>query len=139
MKRAVLTRMETGDQGTFGRLQVGPLVLFTGELPWRDNHPNLSCVPAGIYICEWTYSPRFRRNLYSVTAVPDRTGVRKHAANLMGDVTKGFRTQLSGCIALGEKLGWLDGQKAVLLSAPAMRKFEDFMERSRFELEIKDV
>ncbi len=134
--RAVLTRLESSDQGTFGKIQAGRITLFTGELPWRENLPGISCIPEGLYECIWTYSPRFKRHLYLVGEVPLRTGIRKHSANLMGDKSKGFKCQLNGCIALGERLGWIDGQKAVLLSAPAMRRFETYMDRKAFELEV---
>ena len=136
MKTATLTRLDTSDQGTFGRIQAGDLILFTGELPWRDNQANISCIPEGSYICRYTFSPRFRRGMYVLEQVPARAGVRKHSANLMGDAGKGFRAQLNGCIALGEKLGWIEGQKALLISAPAMRRFEDYMERKPFKLEV---
>jgi hypothetical protein len=43
---------------------------------------------------------------------------------------------LNGCIAIGEKLGWMSGQKALLLSAPAVRRFETHMNKQPFELEI---
>jgi len=74
--------------------------------------------------------------MYLVEAVDKRTGIRKHSANLMGDIKKGFKAQLNGCISLGERLGWIDGQKAVLLSAPAMRRFENLMGGKPFVLEI---
>jgi hypothetical protein len=38
--------------------------LFSGELPWRDNAPSISCVPAGTYRAIFTNSPRFGRALY---------------------------------------------------------------------------
>ena len=56
----------------------------------------------------------------------------------MGDVTLGLRSQLNGCIALGERLGWMDGQKALLLSAPAVRRFEGHMGTAPFLLEIRN-
>lgn len=135
---AVIDRMESGDQGTFGRIWARGLSLFTGELPWRDNAPSISCIPAGTYCVVWTMSPRFRRFLYLVLNTAPRAGIRKHAANLMGDVSLGFRAQLNGCIALGERVGWIDRQKAVLLSAPAMRRFESHMGTSAFILEIRN-
>lgn len=133
---ALIERLETGDQGTFGRITALDLTLFTGEQPWRDNAPNLSCVPIGKYRVEWTYSPRFGRMMYVLLGTEPRTGIRAHSANLMGDKNKGYRTQLAGCIALGEKLGWIDGQRALLLSVPAIRRFETTMNRQLFELEI---
>jgi hypothetical protein len=135
---AVLERLEGGDQGSFGRIWARGLTLFSGELPWRDNAPNVSCVPARRYRVAWTFSPRFRRYMYLLLDTAPRAGVRAHAANLMGDVALGYRAQLNGCIALGERLGWLAGQKAVLLSAPAVRRFESHMGHAPFTLEIRN-
>lgn len=74
--------------------------------------------------------------MYGIEPVAGRTGIRIHAANLMGALDRGFKAQLNGCIALGLKLGQIGGQKAVLLSAPAMRQFETLMAGQPFELEI---
>lgn len=131
----VLERHETSDQGTFGRLLFNGTFLFTGELPDHDNAPNISCIPPGRYPCVWTYSPAFKRFMYAVTGVDGRIGVRVHPSNLMGDRPPWMK-QLNGCIALGEKLGVMGGQKAVLLSAPAVRRFESAMKHQPFELEI---
>jgi len=136
MNYVLLRREDHGDQGTFGRLTVGSLVLFTGELPWRDNRPNLSCLPVGVYNAEWTYSPAFKRWMYLLLGTSPRAGIRAHSANLMGDKLLGYRAQLNGCIALGERLGWIDRQKALLLSAPAVRRFEAHMSYVSFKLEI---
>jgi len=57
----------------------------------------------------------------------------------MGDTALGFRSQLNGCIALGERLGWLDGQKAVLISRPAVRFLEAAMGTTPFDLEVRDA
>lgn len=138
MMRATMTRFETSDQGTFGRIDVPGLALFTGELPWRDNAANDSCIPPGEYRCVWTFSPRFRRMMYLVEGVLGRGGIRKHSANFMGDAALGYRKQLNGCIALGERLGVMDRQKALLLSAPAMRRFEKYMGGMPFLLEVKE-
>jgi len=141
MRRITLTRLESSDHGTFGTIQVpnGDYLkyFYTGELNWLDNRSNVSCVPPGIYQCIWIYSPRFKRNMYLVNGVKDRAGIRIHSANLMGDDTKGYKRQLNGCIALGERLGSIDKQKALLLSAPAIRHFETLLNGEPFELEIK--
>lgn len=134
--KVTLERLESTDQGTFGRIFFGHNWLYTGELPDRDNQVNISCIPKGDYQVLWTYSPAFKRMMYLVTDVDGRSGIRIHPANLMGDTSKGFKSHLYGCIALGEKRGWLGGQKAVLLSRPAVRMFEDVLERQPFELEI---
>lgn len=135
-KKACLTRAETSDEGTFGLFTVDDRSYFSGELPDRDNALNLSCIPKGTYSCVWNYSPKLRRKAYLII-VPNREGVRIHSANFMGDDTKGFKKQLNGCIALGQRLGQMDGQKALLLSRPAVREFEDYMQGQPFSLEIR--
>lgn len=132
----VLTREETGGAGTFGRLAVGGRVLYTGEQPWLDNRSNVSCIPEGEYNVVWTYSPAFRRTMYLLLGTGPRTGIRIHPANFMGDTAKGYKTHLQGCIALGERLGWLGGQKALLVSRPAVRLLERTLKREPFKLSI---
>lgn len=134
---AVLDRLESGDQGTFGRMWTRGLELYSGELPDRGNASNVSCIPPATYRVVWTFSPRFRRFMYLLLGTAPRAGIREHPANLMGDKTMGWRAQLNGCIALGERLGWLDGQKALLLSAPAVRRFESHLGHRPFLLEIR--
>lgn len=137
MNNVLLTRFDRGDQGTFGRLVTpGGLGLYTGELPYRDNRANASCILLGVYNVIWAYSDHFRRELYLLLGTEPRGGIRAHSANFMGDDTMGYKKQLNGCIALGEKLGWMDDQKALLLSAPAVRRFEEHMGRASFKLEI---
>lgn len=131
-----LQRVASTDDGTFGIITVGPLQLFTGELPWRDNKSDVSCIPAGVYRSRMTFSSRFQTSLYELFDVPGRFACRIHPANFMGDKSKGKLCQLNGCIALGEKLGSMDGQKAVLVSRPAVRTFEQALGRSPFLLEI---
>ena len=136
---ARLERLETSDHGTFGRFTANGIVLYSGELPDRANAANVSCIPSGKYPCAMTFSPRFKRRMYLVGNVPGRAGVRFHAANLMGDASKGLKSQLNGCIALSERIGTMDGQKALILSAPAIRKLEEVMDGKPFELEIIDA
>lgn len=133
---AVIERLETSGSGTFGRFITDGLTLFTGELPDRDNAPNISCIPAGRYRCTWTYSPAFKRFMYLLLPVKGRSGIRIHSANLMGLPSPPLKRQLHGCIAMGERLGAIDGQKAILLSAPAVRRFENHMKREPFDMEI---
>lgn len=135
MRKVVLQRLETGDDGTFGRF----LGWYTGELPWRGNAQSVSCIPAGEYAVVWTWSPRFKRNTYRILGVSGRDGVLIHSANLMGDAALGRRSQLNGCVALGERLGWIEGQKALLLSRPAVDGLETKLGRQPFILEVKDV
>jgi hypothetical protein len=135
---AILQRLEWGDEGTFGRIFFGSNWLYTGELPPRGNEAGRSCVLAGLYSAAFTPSPAFKRYLYLLSPTAPRAGIRVHPANLMGDVAKGYRSQLNGCIALGERLGWLDRQKAVLLSQSAVRRLESYYGGRSFSLQIFD-
>lgn len=146
MADALLLRRETSDEGTFGQFlagELGRLRLYSGELPWRDNTPSVSHVPPApggppvTYTAAFTWSPRFGRGLYLLAPSDPRAGIRLHPANFMGAV--GLKCQLNGCIALGEKLGWMDGQKALLLSAPAVRTMEEYFGRRIFTLEITNA
>lgn len=132
----IIERLESSNEGTFGLLMVDSLTLFTGELPWRNNESDISCIPIGTYKGLWTYSNRFKREMYLIGPVDGRAGIRIHSANFMGDTAYGFKRQLNGCIALGEKIGLINGQKGLLLSRPAIRRFESYMNKEPFILEI---
>lgn len=136
--RAILIRTESSNEGTFGQLLLDGWSCFTGELPWRDNARSISCIPPGEYRCLFTFSPRFRRQMYLVGPVTGRSGIRIHPANFMGDRSLGFKWQLNGCISLGQRLGRLAGQKALLISRPAVRQFEQHAEGQVFTLEVQN-
>lgn len=139
MQHVVLQRLESTDEGTFGTIELGELRLFTGELPWRENARSISCIPAGIYPCAFTYSPRFRRLMYLVDGVENRSGIRIHSANFMGDAALGMKCQLNGCIAPGMRIGWMDKQKAIFSSMTATRLLQRKLEEKSFTLEIRNV
>lgn len=97
MKKVKIRRTHSTDEATIGELTYSDDVLFlklaTLELPWKNNQKNISCIPKGTYKVITTYSNRFKKNLWEVLNVPNRSGIRIHAAN--------FAYQLEGCIALG--------------------------------------
>lgn len=122
-----LRRLESSDEGTVGLLTAPGFRGFTLELPWRANAPRVSCIPAGTYRAAVVQSPKFGR-VYMLHGVPGRSAILIHPANLAGDRSLGFDTQLEGCIALGERFGALRNaagrlQRAVLVSRPAVRNF----------------
>jgi hypothetical protein len=136
MRYATLTREESTDQGTFGRLETDSgLTLRTGELPWRDNASGKSCIPPGTYTVTFRNSPK-HGPCYHVENVPGRTDIEIHSANWMGDREKGFRCELLGCIAPGVTIGNLSGQRAVISSRMAISMLEEAMGRETFELTI---
>jgi Family of unknown function (DUF5675) len=107
MRHATLIRSPSTDHGTFGILKLDDgSAFFTAELPWRDNQHDISCIPAGTYTFKKVNSPK-HGECYMGVDIPDRNAVEIHVANYAGDVTKGFRSDLEGCIALGKSFGLL--------------------------------
>ena len=120
-----ILRQEYLDKQTLGYLYVvfddGDIAFscYSLELPWKDNERNISCVPTGTYTCKLEYSDRFKRDLWELKDVPNRSECKFHSANY-------FR-QLNGCIALGDDFKDIDGDgnKDVTNSVETMRKFHN--------------
>lgn len=136
MRTATITRTESGDAGTFGHLVTDTgLCLRSGELPWRDNEPGVSCIPSGTYECVWALSPT-KGLVYHVIRVPGRLDIEIHPANFCGDRVLGMRCDLQGCIALGTSVGPMNGQRALLCSRQAFVQFYRDMDSNTFDLTI---
>lgn len=142
MKKISLVRIVSEDSGTFGMIPLQDGFTFmTGELPWRENKPFVSCIPEGTYQLKYLLSKKFGKFNYHIIDVPGRTNIEFHRANYMGDKTKGFKCELEGCIAVGISLGYDSKQQRMLMqSAAALEKFEKYLREDPFELlEIKIV
>ena len=100
----ILERFCYGPFGTFGRLLIGDLELWTVERPWKDNEPSVSCIPEGEYTLEPHSSSKFPDTWAlvgeTVSHYPEpgktRSAILIHVGNTMQDVI--------GCIAPGERL-----------------------------------
>lgn len=138
MKTALLRRTETSDVGTFGIMEFMGQTFRTGELPDRGNAENISSIPAGVYVCKWTYSPHFKRHTYELQDVHGRTVVRIHVGNWCGDKAKGLLADVDGCILLGYGLADIKGQRGVTSSADAIEEFEKFGAGDDVQLAIVD-
>ena len=68
------------------------LMMYSIELPWKNNHTRVSCIPEGTYELVKRWSPKFNRHLQLLN-VPKRNFILIHPAN---DALK----ELKGCIAL---------------------------------------
>ena len=137
---ATLQRGPSTDQGTFGVLTFGAEVVHTVELPWLDNKRQASCISIGTYKCAIVKSPRFGR-VYGLSNVPGRSHVLIHSANFGGDVSKGWDTQLHGCVAPCMRVGKMRNSKGVMQSAglvsrPALSRLMEWADGQPFELEI---
>ena len=134
----ILTRSPSTDQGTFGTFVLEDGTSYHSlELPWRSNMNGVSCIPPGEYTCHWIYSPK-HGECYQVMDVLGRSMIEIHSANFAGDASKGYISQLLGCIALGLSVGVLNGQLAVLNSKGAIADFEAKQNKEDFQLTIKE-
>lgn len=139
MIRVELRRLAHSDQGTQGVLILPDGVFCcTLELPWRDNRANVSCIPCGEYDVAIRKSPRFGK-VYEVKNVPGRSFILLHPGNLAGDIHRGYRTHVEGCILLGKYFGRLAGQSAVLASRPTVRAFMKNLGNKPFRLSVEDA
>jgi len=87
------------------------------ERGWMNNQNKISCVPIGLYELKLEYSDRFKKELWELKGVPNRTECKFHSAN--------YWDQLEGCIALGlrYKLVNNDNYRDVTNSADTMLAF----------------
>lgn len=132
-----LFRLKRSDQGTLGMLLAPGFKCFTMELPWRNNQRSISCIPAGEYPVQIRISPRYGQ-IYHVREVPDRSFILIHAGNWAGDISKGYRTNVHGCILLGKDRGMLAKQLAVLNSRITVKRFMATMALQPFTLQIHE-
>lgn len=137
MRTATLTSYASSAQGTFGTLITDSRFrCFTGELQWKNNAANLSCIPAGTYQVNWRFSEERRHFCYHVDGVPNRSAVEIHAGNVVGDVTMGLKSDSKGCILTGTCIGPYNGQTAVLHSWDALNALENDLKHQPFVLTI---
>lgn len=124
MKKVELKRIEQTLEATIGVLLVdGEAICWTLEEPWRDNLPDVSCIPTGEYILQLEYSPSKRCELWTIKEVPGRSYVRIHKGNTVDDT--------QGCPLTGAVPGRIDGRRAVLNSRKAFAEFMSVMEDDR--------
>lgn len=167
MLEVKLRRYTQGDGGTFSDL-VGPLGFqcAAGELPYRDldgdgkRDSKRSRIIPGRYRVSWFKSPT-RKNpngspeyTYRLEDVPDADGVLIHMGNFCGDITKGYISDVEGCIILGRAV--LDilitdkirlkhpgferkSQIGVTSSWDTMQAFVAHMEKKPFMLTIEEA
>lgn len=130
--------------GTLGELFLNnDAMAQTVEQPNNGNMPFASCVPAGLYELVNINSPRYgdtvclyNPDLNVVLGERDqrnrltRWGCLVHPANKA--------SQLQGCIALGDGLGFLDGEWCVTNSRTTTERLMPLLRKEKYVL-IKDV
>ena len=137
MPEVRLVRIARSDQGTEGKVTDGNFNCYSLELPWNNNMRSISCIPPGEYQVIPKQSPQYGR-IYCVSNVTDRTGILIHSGNYAGDPTKNLKTHTMGCILLGEFMGFLGKQRAILNSRVTVRLFMEHMNYEPFILNVID-
>lgn len=128
MQSFKIQRFCDGPMGTFGELTGDQFHAFTIEQPWRGNLQGHSCIPLGTYVCRRGTFPK-HGVAFEVCDVPDRSAILIHAGNIASN--------FEGCIGLGDTLGVVDGQWAVLNSVVTVQKFMQHLDGvDEFELVI---
>ncbi len=130
-REVVITRQDDSDKVTPGTLSFGAWSCKTLELPDKGNASKISCIPKGVYVCEYTFSPSFQKFTYEIKDVPNRAGIRIHSGN--------YTRQILGCILLGQSHTDIDkdGIMDVTGSALTISQFEKLMNKEKFTLKIQ--
>jgi hypothetical protein len=117
-----LQRLSQSPSGTFGKLfdDSEEMLCYTAELPWLNNEPDVSCIPAGVYDLIAHDSPE-HPNTFEITPVLGRTGILIHNGNIP-------EVDSMGCVIVGTKIGFIDGQQAVLQSDIALNLLQNMLQ-----------
>lgn len=92
----------------------GTKLFRTLELPWKDNHHFVSCIPEGTYLCA-RYTRKSGQVCWELQDVRDRTDILVHIANTVKD--------LMGCIGIGMAAGTVNGLIGIIMSTVAFKRF----------------
>jgi len=113
---------------TLGAMEYGDFTCYTLELPWINNHKNISCIPAGTYECVKHVSPKFGE-CTRVKNVCSRAYILIHAGN--------FTSQTKGCILVGESIADID-RDGIMDVASSKRTLDQLMTAlpDKFEIVI---
>lgn len=101
VKRNYLPHCTTGNGTVYNTENEKVFEFHTLELPWQDNHRNVSCIPAGEYLVK-KMPPTAKRkyDYFWVQDVPGRDSILWHPGN--------YTRQILGCFLPGETLTDLD-------------------------------
>ena len=131
MIEVTIKRTEHLKEATRGDLKIEGFdhyPIFTLENPKRDTDKD-SCIPAGTYTCK-PYSGEHFKDVYIVENVPNRTAILFHWGNTEKDTL--------GCILLGNKLGTIENEPAILESRACYERFRALIGKNEFTLVIED-
>jgi len=132
--RIEIFRLEYEEKQTLGECVIfeNEIELFSSKTLERadnNNQRNISCIPSGVYKCKLEYSAKFKKELWEIKGVLNRSECKFHSSNYWHD--------LSGCIALGTSYIDIDkdGFRDVLDSRETMMGFHFVLDELR-EVEL---
>ena len=85
---------------TLGIIYLNDKTWFSLELPWENNEPNVSCIPAGTYPAFFRISPSRGTRVLQLSDVPGRSYIQWHPGN--------YTHQIKGCLLPGKGMKFLD-------------------------------
>lgn len=92
--------------GTLGIIEIGENLIFTLELPYKNNERNVSCIDEGKYKLTRYNSNKFK-DCFKVNDVKNRSDILIHSGNSLNNTR--------GCILVGCGINFND-DKALILS-----------------------
>jgi hypothetical protein len=130
--KLTLVRVGSSHKGTFGVLRfLSVPFALTLELPWLNNEMEISCIPAGLYTCQFVRSPKFGPT-YEIMNVPGRSHVLFHKGNTVEDT--------HGCILVAEEFGGTFDNPTIVSSQKGFAEFMALVSgQQTFELDIVDA
>jgi hypothetical protein len=124
------------------------------ELKWIDLDQNgvrdtdVSCSPQGEFPGKYTLSPKRstpvnKVYVYQLENVPGAVALQIHTGNFAGDVSKGWQSDVEGCILLGKEKGLIKNKKGVLQegisgSKEAIKEFMDWANKEDIIVKITE-
>lgn len=109
-----LERISGDEKSTMGVLYAnGKYACFTLEDAFREAKlAGETRIPAGEYLLELSYSPRFKKDMWEILNVPRFTGIRIHTGNKVEDT--------EGCLLVGwQPIFKPDAPEELYVSLPA--------------------
>jgi len=119
-----IIRLENTAKVTRGILTLqGRIIALTLENPWKNNQPDISCIPTGVYPVQRYQAQRDWLQKYNpvlkVLNVPGRTGILFHPGNKV--------EHTEGCILVGLALG-TESEPSIVQSVQAFRRLQNLVE-----------
>jgi len=97
-----LTLTRTSDDGTatLGQMPLGGKILYSIELPWKNDLPDVSCIPVGRYDLIPYYSPKHGQT-YLLQNYDLGVGDNREPRSYCELHSADWASELRGCIAFG--------------------------------------